>query len=153
MHSQYFATIDGPHIDKKSGLAWLKSSAVKRSTEGTIWTIQENSISTKYIKKHIHKKIEIGTCRACKQNKETIQHFISGFLAAVPAKYIERHANVQKYIYICLAKKCDSLKNVKKRYNYDPEPLLKNDLARILGNVSVHTDRRINHNKTDILGM
>lgn len=27
-------------------------------------------------------------------NKETVQHFISRFLAAVPAKYIEMHANV-----------------------------------------------------------
>ena len=82
------------YIDKKSGIAWLKSSSRKRSTEGTIRAIQENFVSAKYLKKHIHKKIEEDVCRACKKNKETIQHFISSCPGAAPAKYIERHDNV-----------------------------------------------------------
>ena len=56
VHGQQFETIDVPHINENSSLAWLQCSTFKRSTDSIISLIQENAISTKYIKKHIHKR-------------------------------------------------------------------------------------------------
>ena len=39
----------------------MKFSTLKRSTESNICAIQEKAISTKYIKKQIHKTIEYDT--------------------------------------------------------------------------------------------
>ena len=56
VHGQQFETIDVPHINENSSLAWLQCSTFKRSTDSIISLIQENAISTKYIEKHIHKR-------------------------------------------------------------------------------------------------
>ena len=87
LHCQLFSTIDQPHIDKTSSLTWLKSSTLKRSTESIL------EYFTKYIKKHIYKTIEDGMCRACNQNKETIQHVISGCSILSPTKCTKTHDN------------------------------------------------------------
>ena len=106
VHGKYFTTIGEPHIDKKSSLAWLKSSTLKKSTKTTICAIREDAISTMPLKKNIHKTIEDDICQACKQ---TIQHVISGFPVLASTKYIKRHSNIWKYIHICLEKKYEFL--------------------------------------------
>ena len=151
MHGQYFITLDEPHIDKTASLAWLKSSTLKRSTESTVCAIQDNAITTKYTKKHIHKTTTDDTCRACKQHHETIHHIISACPVLATTKYIERHDNVCRYIHLRLAEKYNLLTEYPPWYRYSPEPLLENDTVKILWNFPIQTDRRINHNKPDIL--
>ena len=150
LHGQFLVNVNEPHIDKNASLAWLKSSTLKRATESTMCAIQENAISTNYIKKHIHKTSDDDMRRACRQHKETIQHFISGCSTLAPTKYIERHDNVCKYIHLLLANKYNLMEGIPKWYEYDPEPLLENDSAKVLWNFLVQTDRRVNHNKPDI---
>ena len=94
LHGQYFTALEQPHIDKRTSMAWLQSSTLKRSTESTICAIQENAISTKYMKKHIYKTINDDSCRACKAFPETVQHVISKCPILAPTKYLERHDNV-----------------------------------------------------------
>ena len=59
--------------------------------------------------------------------------------------------DMTKYMHICLAKNYEFLENVSKWYNYNPEPQFDTDLAKILQNLPVQTDRGINYNKSDIL--
>ena len=152
MHGQYFNTLDQPHIDKTVSLSWLRSSTLKRTTESTICAIQENAITTKYTKKHIHKTSNDDTCRACKNKPETIHHVISGCPVLAPTKYTQRHDNVCRYIHLLLAEKNSFIEpNTTKWYQYDPEPILENDTCKILWNFPVQTDRRISHNKPDII--
>ena len=151
MHGQYFNILDEPHIDKTASLAWLKSSSLKRSTESTLCAIQEQAITTRYTMKHIHNTYDDDICRACKRHKETIHHVISACPILAPTKYIERHDNVCRYIHLCLARKFDLLQEYPPWYKYDPEPLLENENVKILWNFPVQTDRRVAHNKPDIL--
>ena len=53
----------------------------------------------------IHQTIENDVCRACKQNKETMQHVISGCPVLARTKYFEKQDNVCEYIHICLIKR------------------------------------------------
>ena len=50
MHGQFAKYLDRPHVHKERSNQWLKSSTLKRSTESTIAVIQEQALSTKYIK-------------------------------------------------------------------------------------------------------
>ena len=152
MHGQFFNSLDQPHIDKTTSLSWLRSSTLKRATESTICAIQENAITTKYTKKHIHKTSNDDTCRACKSKPETIHHVISGCPVLAPTKYTQRHDNVCRYIHLLLAEKHEFVQpNAVKWHQYDPEPILENDTVKILWNFPVQTDRRVTHNKPDII--
>ena len=134
IHGQYFTILELPHINKRASIAWLKSSTLKRSTESTICAIQENAISTKYMKKHIYKTTDDDTCRACKQFPETVQHVMSKCPILAPTKYLERHDNVCKYFHVRLAKKLGFVENLTKWYEYEPEPILENVSTKILWN-------------------
>ena len=77
-----------------------RGQSLKRSTVCIICAIQENAISTKHTKKHIHKTIEDDTSRVCKKKKkdETTQHIISGYSVLATTKYIERHDKIHAYL-------------------------------------------------------
>ena len=140
-----------PHIDHKASNQWLKSSELKRATESTICAIQEQAITTKYIKKHIHHSIDDDQCRLCKNEKETIHHIISGCTTLAPTKYLQRHDNLCKYIHILLLQKHQHHAEQTKWYKHDPSPIYENETSKILWNFSIQTDHRINHNKPDII--
>jgi len=53
LHGQYMRLLDEPHIDRESSTKWLTSASLKRATESSICAIQEQAITTNYIKKHI----------------------------------------------------------------------------------------------------
>ena len=94
-HGQFAKYLDQPHVDKERSSQWLKSSTLKRSTESTVASIQEQVISTKYIRKHVFNVEDHDTCRICRVEKET-NHIISGCNGLSPTKYLERHDNVCK---------------------------------------------------------
>ena len=50
MHGQFAKYLDQPHVHKERSNQWLKSSTLKRFTESIIAVIQEQALSTKYIK-------------------------------------------------------------------------------------------------------
>jgi len=111
-----------------------------------------NAITTKYTQKHIFKTTNDDTCRACKTKPETIHHVISGCPVLAPTKYTERHDNVCRYVHLLLAEKHAIIQpKTLKWYQYDPEPLLENADVKILWNFPVQTDRRVAHNKPDII--
>ena len=152
MHGQYLQLLDEPHIDKDLSTAWLRDSRLKRPTEAAICAIQEQAVTTNYVRKHIHKSTNDDTCRVCKASKETIHHVISGCSVLAPTKYVQRHDNLCKYVHMLLARKYDLLANDQVEwYAYDPDPVLENEHAKILWNFPVQTDHTVRHNKPDIL--
>ena len=76
MHGQFVKYLDQPHVDKEGSNQWLKTSTLKSSTESATVAIQEQAISTKYIKQHVFNVEEDDTCRICRAEKETIDHII-----------------------------------------------------------------------------
>ena len=78
LHGQYSREINQPYIDKSDSLAWMKNAKLKPETESTICAIQEQSVTTKYIEKRIHKSTDNDICRLCNTFPETIHHIIAG---------------------------------------------------------------------------
>jgi len=74
----------------------MRSSTLKRATE-SIFAVQEQAITTKYIQRNVlHPPID-DTCRVCNIEKETVHHIVSGCGTLAPTKYLQRHDNVCKY--------------------------------------------------------
>ena len=153
MHGQYVKLLDEAHIDTIKSTNWLRDSRLKRPTEAALCAIQEQAITTKYIRKNVFKTTEDDACRLCRTSKETIHHIISGCPMLSATKYTERHDNVCKLIHMQLARKYELLDNniEEKWFKYDPEPLLEDENTKILWNFPIQTDHLVRHNKPDLL--
>ncbi|XP_066934429.1 uncharacterized protein [Clytia hemisphaerica] len=151
LHGQHSRQLQQPHIDHTKSNLWLKSSTLKRSTESTICAIQEQAITTNYIKKHVHHTTNDDSCRICRSSKETIHHIVSGCTALAPTKYLKRHNDLAKYLHILLLQKHQLDTNDHIWYNYTPPPVIENHQTKILWDFSIQTDHHLQHNKPDIL--
>lgn len=151
LHGQYFKILDDAHTDKTASLKWLTSPSLKRATEATICAIQEQAITTNYIRKHIFKMDISDQCRVCRMEKETIHHVISGCIALAPTKYLQRHDNVCKYIHALLLLDRGIINNKVRWYDHQPRAVEENESTKILWNFSIQTDHTITHNKPDIV--
>ena len=83
--------IEQGHIDKKATFEWMKGTGLKGGTEETIVAIQEQAVTTRYIKKHIHKTTYTDICRMCNTMPETITHVVSGCTTLAATSYLKRH--------------------------------------------------------------
>ena len=151
LHGQYSREINQPYIDKSESLAWMKNAKLKPETESTICAIQEQSVTTRYIEKHIHKSTDNDICRLCNTFPETIHHIIAGCPALSQNVYTYRHNNVAKYLYIRLSEFAGLSEEKEKWFAIEPPPVRENDNFKILWNFKVITDRRIDHNMPDII--
>jgi len=151
LHGQYMRLLDEPHIDTESSTKWLSSASLKRATESAICAIQEQAVTTNYIKKHILRTENSDICRACRREKETIHHVISGCETLAPTKYLERHDNVCKYVHMLLLNEYGIHDQITPWYQHQPKSVEENEHVKILWNFPVQTDHRLQHNKPDII--
>ena len=127
-------TSDDAHIDKAVSLKWLTSPSLKHATEASICAIQEQAISTNYIRRHIFKMEISDQYRVCHMEKLIIQHVISGCIALTPTKYLQRHDNVCKYIHALLLLDRGIINNKVRWYDHQPRAVKENESTKILWN-------------------
>ena len=151
LHGQYIRLLDEPHIDRESSIKWLTSTSLKRATESSVCAIQEQAITTNYIKKHIFRTEESDICRVCRSEMETIHHIISSCEALAPTKYLERHNNVCKYVHMLLLNEHGIKDQITPWYKHQPSPVEENGRVKILWDFQVQTDHCLQHNKPDII--
>ncbi|XP_039286319.1 uncharacterized protein LOC120351835 [Nilaparvata lugens] len=74
-----------------------------------------------------------------------------GHLNSEPTEYMLRHNNVAKIVHLELQIKFWNIAEVLPYYNYQPPPLVEFNHVKIYWDVQMITDRRVVHNKPDIL--
>ena len=74
-------------MDIEQSYRCLKSGDIKRETESTIVSAQDQAISTNYFKNIILEQETENKCRLCKQHEETIDHLTSGCIILVKNEY------------------------------------------------------------------
>ena len=153
MYGQFTKYLEQPHVDKERSNQWLKSSTLKRSTESTVAPIQEQVISTKYIKKHVFNVKNDDTCRIYHIKKETIHHIISSRDRLSPTKYLERHADVCKYIHVLFLLEHGFIEKYIPWYQHQPAQVVENNSIKIMWNFPIQTDHEVINNKPDIIVM
>ena len=72
MHGQFARDMED--TDKNNIWRWMTKSHLKGCIKALIYSAQEKSIQTNYIKYNIDKTVNSPLCRMCGTRKETISH-------------------------------------------------------------------------------
>ena len=150
LHGQFRKRISNNDVDEEKTLSWLKSSNLKAETEGFIIAAQDQSLKTKNYIANIMKIGSDSNCRYCKQQKETIDHLISGCSILATKEYLIRHDKVGKYIHWKLCKHYN-IPTTTNWYEHETPPVMTNENATILWDFSIQTDKTIKANRPDII--
>ena len=130
---------------------WLAKGDLKKATEGTILAAQEQAIRVRAVQHLIDKSYSSPTCRLCGQRDETVAHIVSECQTLAQKQYKKwRHDVVAKVLHWELCAKY-GLPHSDRWYEHSPEPSVQNDRAKIIWDVLIQTDKKLEHNKPDIV--
>ena len=121
-----------------------KDGRLKRHTESEVFAIQDQAVTTKYIKKHIYGTREYDKCRLCNEYKETIHHITSACPIYARSLYLMRHYNVARYIHHRIASSFSLLEDTSVAwYNHEHLPIIENDVIKVLWDFDIQTDKHV----------
>ena len=107
--------------------------------------------STNNIRKNVYKEDISSMCRMCGKSEETIAHILNECPNLAQNEYKKwRHDQVAKIIHWKLCEKWE-FERGKTWYSHNPEKVLESDECKILWDFSIQTDKRLEHNRPDIL--
>ena len=89
-------------------------------------------------------------CRICDKHNKTIDHFVSGCPMLSPTEYVNRHDRSGQYIHWCL---CNNfcLPHEGNWWEHKAPKVIENKNATILWHFDIHTDRKVQANRPDIV--
>jgi hypothetical protein len=150
LHGKFQQRASNADVNEELTFSWLKSSSLKSETEGFIFAAQDQSLKTRNYLRHIMKTGESSNCRLCNQHQETIDHIVAGCPTLAIKEYLIRHNKVATYIHWKICKYYD-LKTTDAWYEHQTPPVVSNEKATVMWDFSIHTDRKINANRPDIV--
>ena len=151
MHGKFPKYLDKDHIDMQLSFEWMKHTGLKGETEGLITAAQDQALNTRYYSKHIIKQGSTDKCRMCNSQPETVEHIISGCQSLAADQYLNRHNQVAAQLHLDICKHYNIAVEAQYWYQHKPERVVENELATILWDSPVITDRHIPCNKPDLI--
>lgn len=152
LHGRFLHDVSQDSVDKRASFNWLIHGELQPETEGFFIAIQDQVIKTNNYRKYILKDgVESDLCRRCKRGTETIHHIIGGCQAIAQREYKFRHDQVGKIIHQELALKYKLKEHKVNYYQYEPTVILKNENYEMYWDRTIITDRRLDHNRPDIV--
>jgi len=148
LHGQFPKVV--AQADIKLTWKWLSVSGLKKETEALICAAQDQALATNNHKMHVQRIQDFDTCRKCHQQGETINHIVAECSALVQPHYKSRHDNVAKEIHRRLLLS-HNFEAPNRWYHHDPTPIIENERVKILWDFTIQTDKRIQHNRPDIV--
>lgn len=152
LHGRFRASLNRLEVDLPSSTLHLTKQGLTPEAEGAITAIQDQVVATRSYVRHILKQnIPSDSCRLCGDKTESIQHISGGCSIIAPKEYTNRHNDIAKIIHSHLCLKHNILKNSIPYYKYQPENIGESDSVKIYWDTMLITDRRVLHNKPDIV--
>ena len=153
LHSVFFRETKGVRDEKDTWLC-LKKGVLKKETEGLILAAQEQALRLNWVKRMIDKEECSPRCRMCDRENETVSHIVSECTQLAQNEYKKcRHDKINAIIHWHLCKKF-GFSCCGKSYEHFVEKdtrILENEDAKILWDFSIQTERKIEHNKPDVV--
>ena len=153
LHSMFFKETKEVRDDKDSWL-WLQKGVLKKETEGLILAAQEQALRVNWIKKMIDKQDCSAKCRMCDERDETVAHIVSECSQLAQNDYKKcRHDKIAAIIHWNYCKKFGFACTEKYHEHFVETKMkvLENDEVKLLWDFSIQTEKRIEHNKPDIV--
>ena len=136
--------------DEKDIWLWLRKGVLKKETEGLILAAQEQALRVNWIKRMIDIQGCSAKFRVCDERDETIPHIVSECSQLTQNKYKKcRHDKIAAMIHWKYCNKF-GFACTEKSYEYFVETNLKvleKDEVKLLWDVSIQTEWRLEHNK------
>ena len=149
LRGRYLQTDNGD-VDRTTTHRLLSGCSLKGETEGFILAAQDQSIATWMYQAKTLKNGADPQCRLCTHSEETIDHMMSGCPTIVTTEYLQRNDQVAKFIHLTLCKHYE-IPHTEKWYQYTLEPVVEGKDVTILWDFTVHTDRKIDANRPDVI--
>ena len=124
---------------------------MKWETENLLSAAPKEALNTNSIGKIYHKDVS-NKCRLCGTHVENVLDIVSGCSMLAQKEYKRRHDKVCLNIHWALCKKY-GVKVCKRWYKHKVESVIENDIVKILWDVSIQMDRKIEHRRPDIVVM
>lgn len=150
LHGKFYNRANDADVDTEKTYSWLASSSLKAETEGFLLAAQDQSLKTRNYMKYIMKKEVNPNCRYCNQEKETIDHIVSGCTLLARKDYIERHNRVATYVHWNLCRHFNFVTSPQ-WYKHEVQQVVENNMVTIMWDFPVQTDRTIRANRPDII--
>ena len=129
-------------ISQEKTSTWLRKGNLKWETEPFLIATQNNAIRTNYIKARTDKTQQNGRCRLYGDRDKTINHMMSECRKLVQIEYKTRHKWVGMVIQWELCNKFQ-FDPMNKWYMHNSEPVLENEMHKILWDFEIQTDHLI----------
>jgi hypothetical protein len=99
MRGQFPRSLDEKLVENEQSYRWLEFWRRKGETESTVVAVQDQAISTNYLKRKIFKEEIECRCRLCKEYVETVDHLTSGCPILAKNEYVIRHDKVCTHLH------------------------------------------------------
>lgn len=152
LHGRFYASLHQPEVDLESSNTYLIQGYLFPQTEGTFLAIQDQVVPTRtYVKYIMKQRIESTKCRLCNSAEESVQHLSSGCSAIAGTRYLSRHDNMGKVIHQLLCLQKHLLEKFTPHHLYSPQPVIENEQHKIYWDLTIVTDRSVEHNRPDMV--
>lgn len=150
LHGKFLRDIE--EVSTERTWEWLKAGHLTKETEGLILAAQEQALRVNSIKRNIDGQDVSPLCRMCRKTNETVQHIVSGCTILAGTRYLARHDIVGKHIHWLILKKY-GIPTESKWYQHVPQTVTESTDGSVVifWNKPIHTDRKVAHNKPDIV--
>ena len=129
---------------------WLTKSNLKPATEALITAAQDQALNTKWHNTNILGRSQDSLCRRCHKHQETVQHIIAGCPELAQTAYLNRHNQVASFLHWSICQR-ENLPCCTTWYEHLPEKITENEKIKILYDFTIYTDKKIPHNRPDIV--
>ena len=135
--------------EKSLSWEWLKLGYVKKNTEATITTNQDQALTTRWIKANVDGVDCYPLCRVCRYVDELSMHIASGCKQSAKRRYMIRHNLTSIHVHWELFRKFE-IKVTKTWYENVPlQRMVTQTAIEILWDIQIKTTTKINHNRPD----
>ena len=129
----------------------MKHTGLKGETEGLITAAQDQTLNTRYYRKHIIKQGTTDRCRMCHTQPETVEHIISGCQPLAADQVLNRDYLVAAQLHLDICRHYGIKVDPECWYQHKPKQVMENKKATILWDSPIITDRHVPCNKVDIV--
>lgn len=152
LHGRYRANLKNTTISMLDSNTYLKAGYLFPETEGSILAIQDQVVPTLNYRKYVLKeRVESDLCRKCKRTAESIQHITAGCSILAPRQYLARHDEMGKIYHQAIALGTGLMEEGIEWYKYNPKDILENAEYKLYWNITIITDRSVQHNRPDMV--
>ncbi|XP_039276066.1 uncharacterized protein LOC111055986 [Nilaparvata lugens] len=151
LHGRFAAALHSDCVDRKESIEWLQTSGIFGETEGFMFAIQDQVISTRAYKRYVMGLTVDSSCRLCRKAIESIQHICGGCSVLANTEYLQRHNDVAKVVHQAMAKRYELIASEVPYYKCKPEMVLNGEKGRLLWDCCKTTDRAVEANRPDIV--